>query len=103
VAKLSVDREGRALEALSDAVRAIASVLDVDPARLSGKLMPFWSAREIGTYAIDPVGTDYLHRGLGHALLTALLLVLATVGIAAVRLRQRGHITRRRDLHDAPR
>jgi hypothetical protein len=51
------------------------------------KLLPFWSSREIGTYAIDPVGVDHLWRGLLHALLTWVICAGGTFAIFAWRLR----------------
>lgn len=64
----------------------------VDPAKTLGKFMPFWSAREVGTYAVDPVDVGYLRRGLLHAGAYAVVLFVATAVIAAVRLRRRGHL-----------
>lgn len=67
----------------------IAGQFLIDPEQLSGRLMPFWSAREIGTYVVDPVGGDYLARGLTHAAVTMLVLFGVTTAIAMVRLRRR--------------
>lgn len=64
----------------------------VDPAKALGKFMPFWSAREVGTYAVDPVDPGYLRRGLLHAGAYAVVLFATTATIAAVRLRRRGHL-----------
>ncbi|GIF18365.1 hypothetical protein BJ973_008674 [Actinoplanes tereljensis] len=58
-----------------------------DPAGLVAKLMPFWSAREIGTYAIDATAPDYLWRGLAHAAVTWLICAGGTWAIFAWRLR----------------
>jgi hypothetical protein len=41
------------------------------------RLMPFWSARELGTYAVDGAGDGYLWRALAHA---ALVWTLCTAG-----------------------
>lgn len=65
----------------------IAGQFLLDPARTSGKLMPFWSSREIGTYAVDPVDVGYLQRGVTHALAVAAMLFAATAVIAIIRLR----------------
>jgi hypothetical protein len=58
-----------------------------DPAGLTAKLMPFWSAREIGTYAVDATGPEYLWRGLAHGVLTWLICAGGTWAIFAWRLR----------------
>ncbi len=36
-----------------------------DPAGTLAKFLPFWSGREIGTYAIDPVGVGWSQQRLG--------------------------------------
>ena len=58
-----------------------------NPEGFVAKLLPFWSSRELGTYAIDPVGTDYLWRGLLHALLTWLVCAGGAFALIAWRLR----------------
>ncbi|MBT8225332.1 MAG: hypothetical protein HKP61_23090 [Dactylosporangium sp.] len=63
-----------------------------DPAKISGRVMPFWSAREIATYAVDLTDIGYLRRGVTHALVCAAILFVATAAIAAVRLRRRRHV-----------
>ncbi|MET7392751.1 hypothetical protein ABZS66_04555 [Dactylosporangium sp. NPDC005572] len=64
----------------------------MDPSGDASRLLPFWFSREIGTYAVDQTGADYLARGLVHAAVM-LTVLLAAVGIAsAVRLRRRGHL-----------
>lgn len=64
-----------------------------DPARPAGKCMPFWSAREIGAYAVDlAAGDDYLWRGVAHALVVASVLFALATTTSAVRLRRRGHV-----------
>lgn len=70
---------------------ALLTVLAVqmlaDPAGSVAKVLPFWSTREIGTYAIDFTGTDYLARGLTHFLVTWAILTAAAIALSAVRLR----------------
>jgi hypothetical protein len=44
-----------------------------DPSRPVAHLLPFWSARELGTYVVDNGGPDYLWRAFGHAALSWLL------------------------------
>ena len=38
------------------------------------RLLPFWSAREIGTYAIDLTDDGYLIRGVAHGVAVAVVL-----------------------------
>lgn len=38
----------------------------IDPAKTSARLLPFWSGREIGTYAVDHADAGYLVRGIVH-------------------------------------
>ncbi|HWS31252.1 MAG TPA: hypothetical protein VN408_00765 [Actinoplanes sp.] len=58
-----------------------------DPAGTLAKFLPFWSGREIGTYAIDGTGSEMLWRGLGHGVLVWLLCTGLTLAIFARRLR----------------
>lgn len=64
----------------------------IDPAKNSAKLLPFWSSREIGTYAVDPVGSDYLDRGLTHGPAVASGLTFVALVLTAVHLRRRRHV-----------
>ena len=73
---------------------AVALQMIIDPASRIAKLTPFWSSREIGTYAIDHTGTGYLVRGAVHGAVV-ILLMLAFVAIASsARLRRRSHLRR---------
>ena len=68
---------------------AVALQMLIDPATTVAKLTPFWSSREIGTFAVDHTGHDYLTRGLLHGAATTAVL-LAVVGVvSALRLRSR--------------
>ena len=58
-----------------------------DPAGTVARFLPFWSSREIGTYAVDGGGEELLWRGLGHAALVWLLCTGLTMAIFARRLR----------------
>jgi hypothetical protein len=58
-----------------------------DPAGLAARLMPFWSARELGTYVVDGTDTSYLWRALLHAALTWLICAGGTYALFAWRLR----------------
>jgi hypothetical protein len=62
-----------------------------DPAGTLAKFLPFWSTRELGTYAIDPVGPDYFTRGLLHALATWTLCTTITLALFTWRLRLTKH------------
>jgi hypothetical protein len=48
-----------------------------DPPSALARVLPFWSTRELGTYAIDGPALGSLGAGLLHAAATALALVLA--------------------------
>lgn len=64
----------------------------VDPAGAGAKLMPFWSSREIGTYAVDHTGSGYLDRGLVHGVAFTLALALLVAVLSTYRLRTRSHM-----------
>ena len=77
----------RELEVALALLTVAAVQMLADPAGMLAKLLPFWSAREIGTYAVDPVGVDYLQRGLLHAAVTWTACTAGTLAILAWRLR----------------
>jgi hypothetical protein len=58
-----------------------------DPAGMAAKVMPFWSAREVGTYAIDGGSLDLVWRGLAHAGVVWLVCTAGTLAIFQWRLR----------------
>lgn len=64
----------------------LATQMIADPAGGLAKLLPLWSTREIGTYAIDPVGAGYLERGLAHFAVTFALLTTLAVAAGMARL-----------------
>jgi hypothetical protein len=64
----------------------------LNPDGTAAKVLPFWFSREIGTYAVDHTGTDYLTRGLLHAVVAEALLVAVVALASAVRLRRRSHL-----------
>ena len=77
----------RELEGALALLTVLPTQMLADPAGNLAKVLPFWSAREIGTYAIDGTDGGYLARGLTHfAVAWLLLTALATVA-SAVRLR----------------
>jgi hypothetical protein len=77
----------RELEGALALLSVCAVQMLADPAGLVAKFMPFWSTREIGTYAIDGGSIDLVWRGLGHAALVWLLCTGVTLAVFARRLR----------------
>jgi hypothetical protein len=73
---------------------AVALQMIIDPATAVAKVTPFWSSREIGTYAVDHMGTDYLVRGAVHGAVTTVLMLTLVAVVSSVRLRQRSHLRR---------
>lgn len=64
----------------------------MDPVEHVARLLPFWSMRELGTYAVDLTDAGYLHRGLAHGVAMTVLLTAATATLATLRLRRRPHL-----------
>jgi hypothetical protein len=64
----------------------------MDPVEHAARLLPFWSMRELGTYAVDLTDAGYLRRGLAHGIATTILLTAATAVLATLRLRRRPHL-----------
>jgi hypothetical protein len=64
----------------------------MDPAKGSARLLPLWSNRELGTYAVDLTDGGYLRRGLLHGAGCTLLLVGLTAALTVLRLRRRRHM-----------
>ncbi|GGK06671.1 hypothetical protein GCM10010123_40560 [Pilimelia anulata] len=64
----------------------------VDPAEELAKLLPFWSTREVGIYGVEMGAVDHLRDGVVHAAIYVGVLLAATAGMAAYRLRRRSHI-----------
>ncbi|KKK06994.1 hypothetical protein LQ51_04855 [Micromonospora sp. HK10] len=64
----------------------------LDPAEAGARLTPFWSCREIATWAVDHTDDSYLTRGVLHAVAVTALLVLAVAGAVSARLRRRRHV-----------
>lgn len=77
----------RELEGALALLIVLATQMLADPAGNLAKVLPFWSTREIGTYAIDGTDGGYLTRGLTHFAVTWLLLTGLAVAAAGVRLR----------------
>lgn len=77
----------RELEGALALLTIVAVQMLADPAGSLAKVLPFWSTRELGTYAIDGTSADYLWRGLGHAAASVAVLGIGSVLLAAFRLR----------------
>lgn len=77
----------RELEGALALLSVVAVQMLADPAGLAAKLMPFWSAREVGTYAVDGGGLDLVWRGLAHMGVTWLICVGGTLAVFQWRLR----------------
>ncbi|GAA0488705.1 hypothetical protein Ade02nite_72690 [Paractinoplanes deccanensis] len=77
----------RELEGALALLSVCAVQMLANPDGTIAKLMPFWSAREIGTYAVDGGSSDLVWRGLGHAALVWLLCAGGTLAIFRWRLR----------------
>lgn len=67
-----------------------------DPPTLLAHVLPFWSTRELGTWAIDGPRFAPLGGGLLHAAATAALLLVATVGLTRRRRGVRRAVSRGR-------
>ncbi|MEV5019108.1 hypothetical protein ACIGW1_08030 [Streptomyces sp. NPDC053780] len=82
----------RDLEGTLLLISVIGAQMVIDPANDAAKALPFWSTREIITYAVDGAGSGSLTSGVTHALVATGLLVLASGGVMSVRLRRRAHM-----------
>ena len=82
----------RDLEGTLVLIAFVGIQMAIDPAKESAKFLPFWSSREIGTYVVDPVGNEYLQRGLQHGIGVTVGLILFAAVMAAIRLRRRKHV-----------
>ncbi|GGU40048.1 hypothetical protein [Streptomyces lavendofoliae] len=73
-------------------ISVIGAQMVMDPAKDSARALPFWSTREIITYAVDGPGAASLAPGVTHALVTAVLLTAVSSAVQSVRLRRRAHM-----------
>ncbi|GAA3457055.1 ABC transporter permease [Dactylosporangium matsuzakiense] len=64
----------------------------MNPEKGSARLLPLWSNRELGTYAVDLTDAGYLRRGLVHGIGSTVLLIGVTAALTAIRLRRRRHM-----------
>ena len=83
----------RELEGTLLLLTAVALQMTIDPASAAAKLTPFWSSREIGTYAVDHTGADHLTRGVLHGTVVTLGLVVLVAVVVSARQRRRRHLT----------
>jgi hypothetical protein len=82
----------RELEGTLVLLTAVSMQMLLDPADALSKATPFWSSREIGTYAVDHTGVEYLTRGTLHGVAYTAGLVLLVGLVVAVRQRRRRHL-----------
>jgi hypothetical protein len=82
----------RELEGTLVLLTVVSTQMLLDPADAVSKLTPFWSSREIGTFAVDHTGTDHLMRGVLHGTAYTVGLVLLVGLIVAARQRRRRHL-----------
>ena len=82
----------RELEGTLLLLTVVAMQMLLDPASPGSKLTPFWSSREIATWAVDHTDGGYLTRGLLHAVVVTTLLIVTVAGVFGVRLRRRRHL-----------
>lgn len=61
----------------------------VDPATTLAHFLPFWSTRELATYAVDGPRAAELSGGLLHAAVTAAVLATGIAWISRTRMRVR--------------
>nr|WP_296068784.1 hypothetical protein [uncultured Actinoplanes sp.] len=77
----------RELEGALALLSVCAVQMLADPQGVVAKLMPFWSAREIGNYAVDGGGIGLVGRGLAHAAIVWLVCTGVTLAVYGWRWR----------------
>lgn len=82
----------RELEAMLVLLTVFGLQMLLDPATIPARLLPFWSLREVGTYAVDMVDTGYLRRGTMHGTSVAVVLMALFAVLSTIRLRRRPHL-----------
>ncbi|GAB3717484.1 hypothetical protein GCM10027598_28240 [Amycolatopsis oliviviridis] len=82
----------RELEGTLVLLMVVGLQMMTDPSSLFARLLPFWSSREIGTYAIDHTDAGYLTRGVTHGVVSFVLLLGVVAVASGVRLRRRSHL-----------
>lgn len=82
----------RELEGTLVLLTAVSVQMLLDPADAKSKLTPFWSSREIGTYAVDHTEAGHLVQGTAHGAVYTVGLVLLVGIIVVARQRRRRHL-----------
>lgn len=82
----------RELEGTLLLLTIVAVQMLIDPAGTGAKLTPFWSSREIATWAVDHTDDGYLTRGSLHGLAVTIAMILTVAVVFSLRLRHRRHL-----------
>lgn len=83
----------RELEGMLVLLTVLAMQTVLAPEAWAGRVLPFWFTREIGVYAVEAdAGTEHLTKGLTHAAITAVVLLIAVAVLSGLRLRRRRHL-----------
>ncbi|GIJ45598.1 hypothetical protein Val02_24840 [Virgisporangium aliadipatigenens] len=83
----------RELEGMLLLLIVCALQMMVNPDDLLMEMLPLWSSREIGIWAVDePDDLGYLLRGVAAGVAWTIALVGLVGGVSAVRLRRRAHV-----------
>ncbi len=82
----------RELEGTLALLIVIGLQMIIDPSATVARSLPFWSSREIATYAVDHVDSGYLERGVLHGLGFMIGLTVLVAVISTLRLRRRPHL-----------
>lgn len=77
----------RELEGALALLIVLSVQLLADPDQALAKAMPFWSLRQLGTYAVDGAPSSYLWSALAHAAITWAVVVAGMWLLTAHRLR----------------
>lgn len=77
----------RELEGALALLTVVSTQMLADPDGAVAPLLPFWSSRQLGTYAIDGTGTGDLATGLLHAGVTIVTCLGVATALFAGRLR----------------
>jgi hypothetical protein len=77
----------RELEGALALLTVVSTQMLANPDGAIAPYLPFWSTRQLGTYAIDGTGAEDLSSGLAHGLATWLFCLVGTVALTAWRLR----------------
>jgi hypothetical protein len=82
----------RELEGALALLTLVSTQMLADPDGAVAPWLPFWSTRQLGTYAIDGTGSGDLVSGLAHAMITVLLSLAVAGAITSLRLRVAGPV-----------